>query len=191
MSELLFQVENLRVAYPGQRSSKESASDQSQWAVDDVSFTLQAGERLGLVGESGCGKSTLGRAAMRLLPSSTQVEGRVLFDGQSVFDLSPEKLRQFRGEAVALIFQDPMTRLDPLMTIKDHCLETLRAHQPQLSTRQAQTQVLETLKTVKIPTNRWSQYPHEFSGGMRQRVAIALALLLNPKLLWRMNLQLA
>ena len=178
MSEALFCVEKLRVAYPNSRSTGIS-----YWAVDDVSFTLNGGERLGLVGESGCGKSTLGRAAMRLLPTSTKIEGRVTFAGKSVFDLTPKQLRQFRGEAVALVFQDPMTRLDPLMTIGEHCVETLRAHQPQLSRRQCKEKALETLDAVKIPANRWSQYPHEFSGGMRQRVAIALALLLNPKLI--------
>jgi peptide/nickel transport system ATP-binding protein len=175
----LFCVENLRVAYP-QRQHSTSAP---VWAVDDVSFSLQPGERLGLVGESGCGKSTLGRAVMRLLPESSQVEGRVMFAGQSVFDLSPAQLRRFRGEVVALVFQDPMTRLDPLMTIGDHCLETLRAHQPQLSRRECKEKAIATLEAVKIPALRWSQYPHEFSGGMRQRVAIALALLLEPKVI--------
>lgn len=176
MTEALFCVEGLRVAYP-------SSTNSVAWAVDDVSLTLQRGEILGLVGESGCGKSTLGRAAMRLLPVSTRIEGRVTFAGQSVFDLNPGQLRRFRGEAVALVFQDPMTRLDPLMTIGDHCIETLQAHQPQLSRRQAKIKAVETLEAVSIPASRWSQYPHEFSGGMRQRVAIALALLLEPKLI--------
>ncbi|MEH2354367.1 ABC transporter ATP-binding protein [Nostoc sp.] len=175
MSEALFCIENLRVAYP-QRSGEEAS-----WAVDDVSFTLKPGERMGLVGESGCGKSTIGRAVMRLLPSSSRIEGRVIFQGQSVFDLTPNQLRKFRGEAIALVFQDPMTRLDPLMTIGKHCIETLQAHSPQLSTREAKEKALATLAKVNIPATRWNQYPHEFSGGMRQRVAIALALLLNPK----------
>ncbi len=179
MSKALFCVENLRVAYPRHRSPASS----TQWAIDDISLTLATGERLGLVGESGCGKSTLGRAAMRLLSPNVQIQGRVTFAGKSVLDLGPAQLRQFRGEVVALVFQDPMTRLDPLMSVKDHCLETLKAHQPRLSDQQAKTQVLETLATVKIPAERWTQYPHEFSGGMRQRVAIALALLLNPKMI--------
>jgi len=177
MNEDLFKIENLRVAYP------HRGNEELKWAVDDVSFTLQPGERMGLVGESGCGKSTLGRAAMRLLPSSSRIEGRVMFQGQSVFDLNPNQLRKFRGEAVGLIFQDPMTRLDPLMTIGKHCLETLKAHSPSLSTKQAKETAIATLEKVKIPATRWNQYPHEFSGGMRQRVAIALALLLNPKLI--------
>ncbi|MCW5314429.1 dipeptide ABC transporter ATP-binding protein [Nostoc sp. KVJ3] len=177
MSEALFCIENLKVAYP--RRSGEQAS----WAVDDVSFTLQPGERMGLVGESGCGKSTIGRAVMRLLPASSQIEGRVTFQGKSVLDLMPNQLRKFRGEAIALIFQDPMTRLDPLMTIGKHCIETLQAHSPGLSKREAKEKALATLAKVNIPASRWNQYPHEFSGGMRQRVAIALALLLNPKLI--------
>ena len=177
MSDVLFSIENLRVGYA------TSGEEEEKWAVDDVSFTLQPGERMGLVGESGCGKSTLGRAAMRLLPDSTRIEGQVIFQGRFVFDMTTEQLRKFRGEAVALIFQDPMTRLDPLMTIGNHCLETLKAHSPQLSNLQAKEKAIATLQKVNIPPERWSQYPHEFSGGMRQRVAIALALLLNPKLI--------
>ena len=172
----LLSIENLRVAYPEKLRKYH-------WAVNNVSLKLQPGEKLGLVGESGCGKSTLGRAAMRLLPKSVQVEGSVTFGGKSVFMMNPPQLRKFRGEAVALVFQDPMTRLDPLMTIGDHCLETIIAHQPHLSKSQAQQKSIETLEAVNIPASRWSQYPHEFSGGMRQRVAIALALLLEPKLI--------
>lgn len=183
MTQPLFHIERLRVAYPYQSGGGELGAVKVQWAVDDVSLALQAGERLGLVGESGCGKSTLGRAAMRLLPPSSQVEGNVWFDRQSVFDLSPDGLRHFRGEAVSIVFQDPMTRLDPLMTIGEHCLETLKAHRPQLSAKAAKEWAIATLEAVNIPANRWTQYPHEFSGGMRQRVAIALALLLNPKLI--------
>ncbi|MEA5533727.1 ABC transporter ATP-binding protein [Crocosphaera sp. XPORK-15E] len=171
--EPLFCVDNLRIQYPNSK----------HWAVDGVSFTLQPGEKLGLVGESGCGKSTLGRAAMKLLPNLTQIEGKIQFEGQSIVDLNPEALRQFRGEVVGLVFQDPMTRLDPLMTIGDHCIETLQAHQPQLSRKEAVNLAIKTLDKVKIPPNRWAQYPHEFSGGMRQRVAMALALLLNPKMI--------
>ena len=178
MPEALLCVDNLRVAYPNHRSLYSSP-----WAVDDVSLTLHPGEKLGLVGESGCGKSTLGRALMGLLPPLSRIEGQVRFQGQSVLRLTPSQLRRFRGEKVALVFQDPMTRLDPLMTIGHHCLETLKAHQPQLSYRQAKAKVLETLAAVKIPASRWQQYPHEFSGGMRQRVAIALALLLNPQMI--------
>jgi peptide/nickel transport system ATP-binding protein len=180
MSEALFRVENLRVAYP---TGNGGAGMDPVWAVDDVSFDLAPGERLGLVGESGCGKSTLGRAAMRLLPPTSRVEGGVYFQGKSVFDLSHSELRRFRGEAVALVFQDPMTRLDPLMTIGDHCIETLLSHNGSLTRKQAKEKAIATLEAVKIPAARWSQYPHEFSGGMRQRVAIALALLLDPKLI--------
>lgn len=173
--EPLLQIQNLRVSY-GQSLTPT-------WVVDDVSLELKPGERVGLVGESGCGKSTIGRTVMRLLPTSAQVTGQVNFGGQSVLTMTPGQLRQFRGQAVALVFQDPMTRLDPLMTIGDHCVETLQAHRPHLSYQQAKAQAIATLEAVKIPENRWSQYPHEFSGGMRQRVAIALALLLNPKLI--------
>ena len=169
----LFAVENFRVSYPGQ----------SAWAVDDVSLSLRAGERLGLVGESGCGKSTLGRAAMRLLPGATRIEGAAKFEGRSILDFSQDELRRFRGEAVSLVFQDPMTRLDPLMTIGDHCVETLLAHRPDLDKKTAKERAIATLETVNIPADRWGQYPHEFSGGMRQRVAIALALVLDPKLI--------
>ena len=169
----LLEVRDFRVSYPGPLT----------WAVEGVSLALFAGEKLGLVGESGCGKSTLGRAAMRLLPKGSRIEGTAKFEGRSIVDFSADELRRFRGEAVSLVFQDPMTRLDPLMTIGDHCLETLLAHRPELDKKTAKEIAVSTLESVKIPAERWGQYPHEFSGGMRQRVAIALALVLNPKLI--------
>jgi peptide/nickel transport system ATP-binding protein len=177
MTAALLDIQELSIAYP------QSRGQGHPWSVQSVSLQLQPGERLGLVGESGCGKSTLGRAILRLLPEGSRVEGRLKFKDTSVLDLDANGLRQFRGEAVALVFQDPMTRLDPLMTIQNHCLETLRAHQPQLSRQQAKQRILEALAAVNIPAERMQQYPHEFSGGMRQRVAIALALLLDPKLI--------
>ncbi len=169
----LFSLENLKISY----------SQNANWAVNDVSFSLNPGDRLGLVGESGCGKSTIGKAAMRLLSPQCRIEGLITYQGQSIYALNPSEMRQFRGEVIGLIFQDPMTRLDPLMTIGEHCIETLLAHQPKLSRQEAKQKALETLAAVRIPETRWSQYPHEFSGGMRQRVAIALALLLNPKMI--------
>ncbi|MEM8604220.1 MAG: ABC transporter ATP-binding protein [Cyanobacteria bacterium P01_H01_bin.121] len=178
MTDTLLQLETLRIAYPVSQRQPEPV-----WAVDSVCLELKAGERLGLVGESGCGKSTLGKAVLRLLPQASQIEGNIHFAGQPLTALRNQQLQHFRGEAVGLVFQDPMTRLNPMMTVGAHCLETLRSHRPELSKRQAQARVLETLDAVKIPPNRWQQYPHEFSGGMRQRVAIALALLLNPKLI--------
>ena len=160
----LLAIEDFRVSYPGPLA----------WAVDGVSLSLQPGEKLGLVGESGCGKSTLGRAAMRLLPRGSRLEGTALFEGRSIVDFSADELRKFRGEAVSL---------DPLMTIGDHCTETLLAHRPDVNKKRAKEIAIATLESVKIPAERWGQYPHEFSGGMRQRVAIALALVLDPKLI--------
>ncbi len=180
MNQPLLNIQNLQIAYPRTVVDTEI---ESTWAVNDVSFSLNRGETLALVGESGCGKSTLGRAIMGLLPKKSQINGLIEWEGKSLLNFNSQQLRQFRGEAVALVFQDPMTRLNPLMTIGDHCIETLKAHQPQISTQVAKEKALSTLETVKIPPSRFNQYPHEFSGGMRQRVAIALALLLEPKLI--------
>ncbi len=177
MKPVLLNVQNLWVTYP-QRESSQQVN-----AIEDLSFQLAAGEKVGFVGESGCGKSTLGKAIMRLLPNGSRIVGEMLFEGKSIAQMEPEALRRFRGEGVGLIFQDPMIRLDPLMSIGNHCLETLQAHDPTLTKQQAKDRALKTLAAVKIDETRWNQYPHEFSGGMRQRVAIALALLLEPKLI--------
>ena len=166
---MLLEVENLTVRY-----------GDAEPAVDRVTFHLQAGEALGLIGESGCGKSTIGRSLIKLLPRQASIEGTICVDGEAIAE---KKDGTWRGEKVGLIFQDPMTRLDPLMSIQDHGLEVLASHYPKISKQSAKQRVAEALKAVRIDTSRATQYPHEFSGGMRQRVAIALSLLLNPVLL--------
>jgi len=152
-------------------------------AVDRVSLDIGAGEIVGLVGESGCGKSTLGRGILGLLPEGAAAGGRVLYGGRNLIGLPAKELRRLRGPELGLIFQEPMTRLNPLMRIEEHFRETLKQHEPQLDEREIRRRSLETLGKMGIPPTRFRQYPHEFSGGMRQRIMIALALVLRPKLL--------
>ncbi len=166
---MLLEVENLTVRY-----------GDAEPAVDRVTFHLQAGEALGLIGESGCGKSTIGRSLINLLPQYANTEGTICVDGEAIAE---KKDGTWRGEKVGLIFQDPMTRLDPLMSIENHGFEVLASHYPKISTQSARNRIHEALRAVRIDPSRAKQYPHEFSGGMRQRVAIALSLLLNPVLL--------
>jgi len=150
-------------------------------AVDGVSLDLRAGETVGLVGESGCGKSTLGRAIMGLVPDGSAIAGEVRLRGRNLVGLSTAEMRRMRGPELGLIFQEPMTRLDPLVTIEDHFLETLHTHEPDLSREEMRKRSLDALAGMGIPPTRFKQYPHEFSGGMRQRIMIALGLVLNPK----------
>lgn len=152
-------------------------------AVQDVDLTIEAGTTVGLVGESGCGKSTLGRAILRLLPENATVAGSVRFAGRDVLALSPKEIRDLRGRNLAMIFQDPMTRLNPLMRIRDHFIETIRAHNPAVKSGQALERAKKVLADVRVPSDRLGMYPHELSGGMRQRVMIALCLLFKPALL--------
>src|SRR3954466_9528255 len=149
-------------------------------AVDGVSFDLAPGETLGLVGESGCGKSTLGRGLMGLLPEGAKRDGEVLFRGRDIFSLSPKASYQLRGRELGMIFQEPLTRLNPLMRISQHFEETIKQHEPDLSKDEIRDRALEVLRLMGIPPTRYKSYPHEFSGGMRQRLMIALALVLRP-----------
>ncbi len=165
-------VRDLRVWYGTERGPVR--------AVDGVSFDVRAGETLGLVGESGCGKSTLGRGILGLLPSGSAVDGSVRFRDRELVGVKQSDMREMRGAELGLIFQEPMTRLDPLMRISEHFAETLRAHDPELSSDEIDARSIDTLRRMGIPPTRFRHYPHEFSGGMRQRIMIALALVLNP-----------
>ncbi len=155
-------------------------------AVNGVSFELEAGETLGLVGESGCGKSVTNLALMRLLPKPAgRIEGgQVIFDGIDLLTIPESEVRELRGKEIAMIFQDPMTSLNPVLTIEEQLVETIRAHR-QVSKSSARKRAIELLEMVGLPKpeTRLKSFPHQFSGGMRQRVMIAMALALEPKLL--------
>lgn len=174
-AELAVDVRDMRVGY--------RTPEGALWAVDGVSFSIAPGESLGLVGESGCGKSTLGRALMQLMPPGAATYGSVRVGGEELLGASQRRLRQRRGADVALIFQEPMTRLNPLMRVSDHFVEMIRLHQPKTSKKQARTMARDALSQMGVPPTRVDNYPHEFSGGMRQRVMIALGIVLGPNLL--------
>jgi peptide/nickel transport system ATP-binding protein len=152
-------------------------------AVDGVSFTLARGEALGVVGESGCGKTTAMLALLRLLPPAGRVAGgQVLFDGVDLLTLSPQELRARRWNDLAVVFQGAMNALNPVRSVGDQISEAILAHRP-LSRREAERRVAELLDRVGIAPARAGQFPHEYSGGMRQRAMIAMALACDPKLL--------
>ncbi len=151
-------------------------------AVDGVTLAVGAGESVGLVGESGCGKSTLGRAILGVLPAAAERTGRVVLEGVDLTS-DAEAWRRARGDRLSMVFQDPATRLDPLQRIESHFVELIRAHRPGTSKADAARLGRETLAAVGVPPARARQYPHEFSGGMRQRIMIALAVVLEPRVL--------
>jgi oligopeptide transport system ATP-binding protein len=155
-------------------------------AVDDVSFDIMPGETLGIVGESGCGKSITAMSIMRLIPTPPGkiVQGQIMFKGEDIITMSDEEIRHIRGNEIAMIFQDPMTSLNPVLSINRQLGETLELHMG-MNKSQARRRAVELLEMVGIPEaeDRVNQYPHQFSGGMRQRVMIAMALSCNPSLL--------
>ncbi|MFN2643060.1 MAG: ABC transporter ATP-binding protein [Actinomycetota bacterium] len=151
-------------------------------AVDGIDLEIGQGEALGLVGESGCGKSTLGRAIVGILPEEGSAQGDVSISGRLFSQLPDQERRKARGSEVSLVFQEPMTRLNPLMRVSDHFVEMIRAHQPDTSKDDARDMAREALRAMGIPPTRLDNYPHEFSGGMRQRIMIALGIVLRPRL---------
>jgi peptide/nickel transport system ATP-binding protein len=172
----LLSVEDVAVDLPTPRGNLR--------AVDRVDLTVGSGQTLGVVGESGSGKTMLSRAILQLLPKKAKLSGRVMFDGQDLVSLDREKLRKLRGRELAVVFQDPMTSLNPVLTIGTQLIETLQEHL-ELDLAAARKRSVELLAAVGIPApeQRLQQYPHQLSGGMRQRVAIAIALSCEPKLL--------
>lgn len=171
----LLEVDSLTVDYKTRRGNIR--------AVDDVSFTLERGELLGLVGESGSGKSTLGLSMIRLIPYPGMIEkGNIKMDGADIIDFSVEKMQSIRGRKISFIFQDPMTSLSPVKKISEHFIEFIRTHEPKTGKEEALKRAQTTLKDVGILPERINDYPHQFSGGMRQRIMIALAIVLNPEI---------
>jgi len=155
-------------------------------AVDGITYTLHRGETLGVVGESGCGKSVHALSIMRLIPTPPGkiVDGQILFEGRDLLKLADEEMRRIRGNRIAMIFQEPMTSLNPVLTIGEQIAEAVILHQ-KLDKKAAWERAIEMLEKVKIPLarDRVKDYPHQFSGGMRQRVMIAMALSCNPSIL--------
>ena len=172
----LLDVDDLTVEFPTRRGVLR--------AIDGVSFAIERGEILGVVGESGAGKSLTGAAIIGLLePPGRVAGGKIVFDGQRIDDLSPERMRRIRGKQIGAIFQDPLTTLNPLYGIGRQLVETMQTHM-RLSDRDARARAIKWLEEVGIPgaRERIDAYPHQFSGGMRQRVVIALALCAEPRL---------
>lgn len=178
MSALL-EVKNLKTGF--------KTDEGSFLAVDDISFTVEKGKTLGIVGESGCGKSVTSLSIMRLIPDPPGkiMGGQILFNGRDLLKLSEDEMRKIRGNDIAMIFQEPMTSLNPVFTIGNQIAEAIALHQKGLSKAQIRAKTIEMLRLVNIPEpdKRVDEYPHQLSGGMRQRVMIAMALSCNPSLL--------
>ncbi|MBQ6372409.1 MAG: ABC transporter ATP-binding protein [Oscillospiraceae bacterium] len=176
MSEKLLELKDLSVRY--------TTDGVISRAVNHVNLSLNKGEVLGLVGETGAGKTTTALTILRLLPKYTsEVEGEVLFEGRDILKLSEKEVRDIRGQKISMIFQDPMTSLNPVYTVGEQIADVIRFHNENMGKAEVQARVDEMLKLVGIPPQRKTEFPHQFSGGMKQRVMIAIALACNPELL--------
>ena len=176
MAEDLLKVSDLTIYYKTDESVVK--------AVNQVGFTLKKGETLGLVGETGAGKTTTALGIMGLLPDPPGeiISGEIVFEGKNLLKKSAREMRKIRGHKISMIFQDPMTALNPVLTVGDQITEVIRLHE-KISPEQAQKKAMDMLELVGIGADRFSEYPHQFSGGMKQRVVIAIALACNPELL--------
>ncbi len=174
--ENLLRIEDLVVEYDTDEAVVQ--------AVNHVNLQLGRGETLGLVGETGAGKTTIARAILRILPDppARVCGGRILFGGEDLLALSEGKMRRIRGNKIAMIFQDPMTALNPVETVGDQIAEAIGLHE-KLSRADVEKRAVDMLEMVGIPGERYEEYPHQFSGGMKQRVVIAMALACHPELL--------
>jgi peptide/nickel transport system ATP-binding protein len=174
----LLQIQDIRTVFRGPGGDVA--------AVDGVSLDVYSGKTLGIVGESGCGKSMLSLSIMRLVPQPGRIaQGQVLFEGKDLLTLPPARMRDIRGNRIAMIFQEPMTSLNPVFTAGDQITEAMRAHDRSTSSAELKKRAIAALDRVRIPAaaRRFEEYPHQMSGGMRQRVMIAMALACNPDLL--------
>jgi peptide/nickel transport system ATP-binding protein len=178
MPETLLDIQDLSVVY---KTDLETV-----YALNGVGFKLEKGRTIGLVGETGAGKTTLALSILRLLPKPTGIitGGKIIYEGQNLAELNETRMRSIRGNLISMIFQDPMTSLNPILKVGDQIAESLMLHNNEkLSKEQIDERVKETLELVSIPAFRKDEYPHQFSGGMKQRVVIAMALACKPNLL--------
>ena len=177
MSEFLLEVKDLSIIY--------ATEDGVVQALTHANVTLRQGETLGLVGETGAGKTTLARGIMRLIPDPPGkiVSGQILFDGTDLLGLPVKEMRKYRGRQISMIFQDPMTSLNPVMTVGDQIREVIVTHHPEMSRQDTKKHAENMMEMVGITSTRYGDYPHQFSGGMKQRVVIAIALAGEPRLL--------
>ena len=177
MSDKIVEVKNLVVHYETDEGIVE--------AVNNVSFGIKKGEVLGLVGETGAGKTTIALSIMNLLPypPAHVISGEVKLEGSNLFEKNKKEQRKIRGNKISMVFQDPMTALNPVQSVGEQIAEVIRLHNRSLSAAQIERKAVDMLETVGIPGERYKDYPHQFSGGMKQRVVIAIALACEPELL--------
>lgn len=175
--EVLLEIRDLHVEY--------DTDDAVVHALNGLDLTLRRGEKLGLVGETGAGKTTMALSVLRLLPQRVGniTQGSIIYDGTDILNASPKEMLALRGARISMIFQDPMTSLNPVITVGDQVLEVLKLHFPEMSREERDARVDEIMKMVGIPPSRKGEYPHQFSGGMKQRIVIAMALVSEPELL--------